>query len=333
MPPTTSDKKRWEIVFLSTHPLGPKLSQPKIAKYTSTSLSTVQFWLRRYRETGGVSDLPHTGRPPMLSEKEDAILEKFIEKNPDATSPMLSDKLKRHNIEISARSVRRRLNQTGLVFGNTMLKPLLSEKHCAKRLVWAKQNQERDWNQVLFTDETTINVNVRRKKVWHKPGKKLVIRTVKHPTKVHIWGCLSSVGFGNCYVFSENLNADLLLKIYSKALKPSILKLYGSTDCCVLQEDNDPKHTSKKAALWRADNNVERMNWPAQSPDQNCIENVWHVLKVRVSQRHPKNLKDLVRAIKTEWRGLSVEYAQKLVESMPKRVQALIDAKGDYTMY
>ena len=67
--------------------------------------------------------------------------------------------------------------------------------------------------------------------------------------------------------------------------------------------------------------------------DQNCIENVWHVLKIRVDQREPNNLEELKRAIKIEWGKLSLEYAEKLVESMPRRVQALLDANGDYTMY
>lgn len=153
------------------------------------------------------------------------------------------------------------------------------------------------------------------------------------PIKIHIWGCVSSSGFEECYIFKESLNADKLLKIYDSALLPSITKLFGKNGECVLQEDNDPKHTSKKAAVWRAKNNIMCMQWPAQSPDQNCIENVWHVLKIRVDQHKPQNLKQLTRAIKKEWQLLSKEYAQNLVESMPRCVQALIDAKGAYTLY
>ncbi len=69
------------------------------------------------------------------------------------------------------------------------------------------------------------------------------------------------------------------------------------------------------------------------SPDQNCIENVWYLLKVRVDAHQPKNIKQLRRAIHKEWGLLSEEYAQKLVESMPRHVQALIDTNGDYTLY
>lgn len=320
-------------MFLCDHPLGPKLAKPKIATYMRLSLTTVKFWMRRYRETGGVDEQEHTGRPSLISEKATAILDDLVDKNPEATSPTIAAKLKRKNILVSARTVRRKLTACGLVFGNTMSKPLLSEQHCKKRLKWAKANRHTDWEQVLFTDEATINAGIRRKKVWHRPGRKIVVRTVKHPVKVHIWGCVSSAGFGRCYVFRENLNAKKLLEIYNRALLPSIHDLFEGVGDCVLQEDNDPKHTSKLAAQWREDKGLKRMIWPAQSPDQNCIENVWHVLKVRVSNRHPKNIKELVRVIKSEWASLSIEYAQKLVGSMPKRVQALIDAQGDYTMF
>eukprot|EP00727_Mastigamoeba_balamuthi_P012667 m51a1_g8022 hypothetical protein (100) ;mRNA; r:1618-2674 len=55
-------------------------------------------------------------------------------------------------------------------------------------------------------------------------------------------------GFGRLYTFMCNLNSKKLCHIYNKALLPSAKKMFGpAPDDWVLQEDNDPKHTSKLA--------------------------------------------------------------------------------------
>jgi len=49
-------QKRWEIVFLKKHRLGPKLDNTKIAKEIGCSRDTVRTWVERYEETGDVLD-------------------------------------------------------------------------------------------------------------------------------------------------------------------------------------------------------------------------------------------------------------------------------------
>ena len=68
-------------------------------------------------------------------------------------------------------------------------------------------------NQVIFTDEITVRLNCVKGMAWDLPEKKKVVRTVKHPVKVNVWGCFSSKRFGRVVCFKENLNAELMCDI------------------------------------------------------------------------------------------------------------------------
>jgi len=184
---------------------------------------------------------------------------------------------------------------------------------------------------VIFTDETTIQLFQNPNRVWKKKGERIIVPTVKHPQKVHVWGCFSSKGFGKLIIFTGILDSFKMCKIYEKGLLPIADKWFGAD--WTLCEDNNPKHTSNYSKEWKMKHKVQRMDWPAQSPDQNPIENVWHLLKYKVAKRHPKTIKDLKRVICQEWLNFDQNLARKFSNSMLSRVQALIEAKGDVTIY
>jgi len=70
--------------------------------------------------------------------------------------------------------------------------------------------------------------------------------------------------------------------------------------------------------------------WPSNSSDLNPIENLWHILKVRIINRKDKlrNTEELIVALKEEWVKLNIEMINKLCDSMPQRLQAVIANKG-----
>lgn len=148
------------------------------------------------------------------------------------------------------------------------------------------------------------------------------------------WGCFSKEGFGKLLFFKKNLTGPRLIELYERGLLPTALEQFGENkDDWILMEDNDPKHTSKVAKNWKIANDVNRLPWPSQSPDLNPIENVWGVLKINVAKKKPASIPALIRAVKAEWKGFSLEYAQNLVSSMKCRVRGVIDVEGDHLMY
>ena len=77
------------------------------------------------------------------------------------------------------------------------------------------------------------------------------------------------------------------------------------------------------------------MIWPAQSPDINPIEHLWSHLKRKLAEYEepPSGMIELWERIEKEWNAIPASVCQNLIESMPRRVEAVLKAKGGYTKY
>ena len=182
-------KQRWEIVFLCTHRLGPKLSPGLAAKEIRCSKSTARHWLETFEETGDVMDKPGRGRKRKTSESEDKKIVEASTSSPEASSVKLSHTLEVQGVNVSATTIQRRLHEAGFICASPLLKPLLTEHHRKCRLMFARQNAGTDWSKMIFTDETTFHLFTVPRKIWRKKGQSYVARTVKHPLKRKLGSC------------------------------------------------------------------------------------------------------------------------------------------------
>ena len=103
----------------------------------------------------------------------------------------------------------------------------------------------------------------------------------------------------------------------------------------IFQQDNDPKHTSMIARKWFEDNRIQLLEWPDQSPDLNPIEQLWqyHKRKLATYESEPVSVHELWERVEKEWGKTQVEVCTNLIESMPKRIVAVIKSKGCHTKY
>ena len=73
---------------------------------------------------------------------------------------------------------------------------------------------------------------------------------------------------------------------------------------------------------------MKELDWPTQSPDLNPILHLWDEL-----ERRRKPVPNLTNALVAERKQVPAAMFQHLMESLPRRVEAVIAAKGGATPY
>ena len=193
----------------------------------------------------------------------------------------------------------------------------------------------------MWSDETKINriESDGRSYTWKKQGEPLSDRTttptVKHGggKNITVWGCMGWDGVGVLTEVQGIMDADQYCEILDTGMEESFEKLGMKGGERMFQQDNDPKHTSKRTTKWFEENKVDVMVWPLQSPDLNPIEHLWVELKDTLKEypEPPKGAHELWNRLVVEWVNMPTEKCQRLIESMPRRIEAVIKVKGGHT--
>lgn len=294
------------------------------------------------------SDLPKStgGRPRKLSPSNVQYALRLITSRKAENAVQVTKTLKDiTNRPLSSKTVRRALRKTGLKAVVKKKRPYLSKRHRKERMDFALAHLHwtvEDWKRVVYTDETKVNRlgSDGRKWVWKMPGEALSDRLVEGTVKfgggnLMFWGCMFWEGVGYGSKIDGRMDADLYVSILGQELQQSLAYFKKKPEDVIFQQDNDPKHKSKKAMKWLEDSGMEVMIWPPQSADLNPIEHLWVELKARLSdyEKPPSSIGELWERTQDVWNEIPASVCQNLIESMPSRVEAVFKAKGGYTKY
>ena len=98
----------------------------------------------------------------------------------------------------------------------------------------------------------------------------------------------------------------------------------------LFQHDNAPVHKERSIQKWFVEITVEALDWPAQRPALHPIEDLWDELECRLRARpnRPTSVPNLTNALVVEWKQVPATMFQHLVESLSRKVEAVIAAKG-----
>lgn len=286
------------------------------------------------------------GRPKKLSPTNITYCATQIARGVAKNATQLAQTLKKSsNISVSRKTVARALNERGLRSKEKKKKPLLSNKNIKARISFAKAHQHwtiADWRTVIFSDETKINRfnSDGREWFWCRDEESLkpqnVQQTLKHGGgNVKVWGCMTASGVGGMCHIEDILDSKLYLEILQGELANTIIDYQLDESKITFQHDNDPKHTAKIVKEYLSNQQFDVMTWPAQSPDLNPIEHLWwHVKKELNKYEKPASgMKELWDRVQDVWDKIDKETCLNLIDSMPRRIQAVIQAKGYWTKY
>lgn len=121
---------------------------------------------------------------------------------------------------------------------------------------------------------------------------------------------------------------------YQVVLEEHLLPFMRIHEATHFLQDGAPCHASKRIKNFLKEQPFEVIDWPGNSPDLNPIENAWNFMKEEVKRQDTSSVPKLVEALKKLWTtGLSQDYFKKLSDSMPRRLEMVIAARGDMTKY
>ena len=304
------------------------MSFRKIAKKLKKPKSTVSDCYTSMKERGTYKRKRGSGRPTSLTKNQKKRIVVSQKRDPFLSAKNLKTELK---LSCSTQTVQNVLKNAGLKSYFSKFKPFISEKNRKRRLAWALKHRnwtKFQWRRVLFSDESPFTVRFQLRVRVRRPfglgyHPRYLRGTVKHDKKINVWGCFSWKGVGTLYRVKGILEQNQMKNILQRCMVPSMKRLVGLYNG-VFQQDNDPKHRSKKCQNYLKNKDIKLLPWPSQSPDLNPIENLWVRLNKDCKNRKCKNEDELFEVLKQAWENLDSKYLQALVDSMPKRCEVVI---------
>ncbi|GFV05649.1 transposable element Tcb1 [Trichonephila clavipes] len=103
----------------------------------------------------------------------------------------------------------------------------------------------------------------------------------------------------------------------------------------LFMDDNAPCHRTVAAEQLLESEDIERMDWPARSPDLNPIEHVWDFLGRRLAARTlpPVTIRELRLALQDRWAAMPQQLIDTLILSMGRRCETCLAVRGDHIPY
>lgn len=341
-----SDQIKWNIVFYKELGYSNKETARMVGiSYNRPTLShqTVKSVWTKYHDNGDVENQwNEAGRPSIIEEEDTRRLKTYFKRNPKKS---ISEAKVTLGIPASRPTINRAVTDKGLKAYRAPVKILITAKNQERRLEFAEKWRKKGtnyWDRMIFSDESSFSLTSSNGRVFIRriAGQDYEEEKIQHENQTQslmVWGCISIDGVGPLVRIDqieegeETLNGARYLTLLQRYLLQNYPELKNQK--LYFQQDNAPSHRYHEVLEWLNLKGVQKITWPAQSPDLNLIEAVWNEIKFRI-RGEVFLTKDLLwKRLKKEWRLITIEFIEALYDSMPRRIEAVIDVNGGNTKY
>ena len=324
--------------------------QQDIATKLAISIDTVRYAIK----TRATPQHNKAGRPSKLSDAQvDEIITWISSSTRNRRLPFYKVTAELFpNSEISVDTLRYALKKRGYKRYVALRKPPLSAKNKEDRLRWAIEHLDwtiNQWKLIIWSDETWVTAGRHKKTyVTRKQGEELditcVLQRQRRPPGWMFWGCFHGNTKG-ISLFWEKDWGSISKETYCARTLPLIdgylrwlaLPENGGYTNFTFMHDNAPGHAARITREDMAERGITLIFWPAFSPDLNPIETIWKKMKDWLDDHFSHEDKvpyDVLRArVQEAWDIISEDMLEELMNTMPARCQAVIDAQGGHTRW
>mgnify|MGYP006277532631 CR=1 FL=1 len=297
---------------------------------------------QRLRAGESLEEKPQSGRPSKNSSTLRRQLGQIKHRHPRASTSFYTIELRRISGEqISEATTLRALHHLGYTWHLPTKKKLTSQQRAA-RVEFASDHLYDDWGEVWSFDKAYFNLYHHQNRYWIHVDREEDVeyrRLTRAQEKISV-GVACALSRGKkarlCFLPS-GWNAKNIIKEFDNTIYKDLKRARGKRDKNKLVKmilDNDGRHHQ---ARWNRHMSKRRIcqirPWPANSPDLNPIENVFPWMKSYVEARQPSTRPELVTLIEEAWMSYPTEATVNLMDSMPNRLQGVIEGAGKRLKY
>lgn len=318
------------------------LSFREIGHRVGRSQATVMRICNRWMQEGTTDRQQRLQPPRRTTPREDRHIVRMAMVERTATSAAISQGIQCVTQQsVSARTIRRRLQYSGLSARRPLLRLPLTLNHRRFRLQWCSERRRwtSEWHDIVFSDESRFCLQYHdgRIRVWRHRGERLLNCCVMHrhtgpAPGVMVWG---GIGFTSRTPLVRITGTLTSQRYISEVLQPVLLPYLQGLPAATFQQDNARPHIARNVQAFFLAHHIALLPWPACSPDLSPIEHVWSVIGERLARHDaPACTPDeLWLRVEAAWAAIPQQQIQSLFYSMPRRVAAVIDSRGGNTHY